>query len=167
MDKRVGKLYWRLALSSIQNIPDVSLSAQRAAEPDKVLWSWLRFPCFDWRWSIRNGIGWSGVSVISLVINSFRKLKQNKKLVGYCTQTNLVFTKSKGAFIKEKPLFNFDSQKHLSPHLPALHYEVFMSEVLLAHRVMYPLEFILSNTISTTCSNLPQIIWILKRQYTH
>lgn len=35
--QNLGRLYWRLALSSIQNIPDVSLSAQRAAEPDNVL----------------------------------------------------------------------------------------------------------------------------------
>lgn len=36
-DVSVGRLYWRPALSSTQNIPDVSLSAHRAAEPDNVL----------------------------------------------------------------------------------------------------------------------------------
>lgn len=37
MDESLGRLYWRLAPSSIHNIPDGSLSAQRAAEPDNVL----------------------------------------------------------------------------------------------------------------------------------
>lgn len=159
MDASVGRLYWRPALSSTQNIPDVSLSAQRAAEPDNVLWSWPRFPCLDWRWSIRNGIGWSGVSVISLVINSFRKLSQNKKLVRYCIQTNLVFAKRKWAFIKERFVLKFEENSwnvHLLKLLLVWSYEVLISEVFSAYAVSYPLEHRLKKPIPATCSNLSQ-----------
>lgn len=64
-----------LTVKYIFHLPNVSLSAQRAADPDKVLWRCPRFSCLDWRWSMRNGIGWSGVSVINLVINSWRQSK--------------------------------------------------------------------------------------------
>lgn len=45
-------------------------ASQRMADPCKGLWSFPRFPCLDARWSVRSGIGCSGVSVLNLVINS-------------------------------------------------------------------------------------------------
>lgn len=46
------------------------LCAQSAAEPEKALCSLPGLSCLVCRWSMRKGIGWSGVSVINLVINS-------------------------------------------------------------------------------------------------
>lgn len=53
------------------------LCAHRAAEPERALCSLPGLSCLVCRWSMRKGIGWSGVSVINLVINSYRsKVKQ-------------------------------------------------------------------------------------------
>lgn len=53
------------------------LCAQSAAEPESALCSFPGLSCLVCRWSMRKGIGWSGVSVISLVINSYKiKVKQ-------------------------------------------------------------------------------------------
>lgn len=48
------------------------LCAQSAAEPESALCSFPGLSCLVCRWSMRKGIGRSGVSVISLVINSYR-----------------------------------------------------------------------------------------------
>lgn len=57
--------------------PPGELCAHSAAEPDRALCSFPGLSCLVCRWSMRKGIGWSGVSVISLVINSYRsRVKQ-------------------------------------------------------------------------------------------
>lgn len=53
------------------------LCAHSAAEPERALCSLPGLSCLVCRWSMRKGIGWSGVSVINLVINSYRsRVKQ-------------------------------------------------------------------------------------------
>lgn len=54
------------------------LCAHSAAEPERALCNLPGLSCLVCRWSMRKGIGWSGVSVINLVINSYRSRVKQK-----------------------------------------------------------------------------------------
>lgn len=68
--------------------PAVLVSAHRAAEPDRALWSFPGLSCLLCRWLIRKGMGWSGVSVISLVIISCTRDKMGGRREGRLSRSD-------------------------------------------------------------------------------
>lgn len=68
------RVIWEIANTAAirRDLPALGDWAQSAAGPSRTLWSDAEPPCLPSRWFIRNGTGWSGVSLISLVIISYR-----------------------------------------------------------------------------------------------
>lgn len=60
------------SLKDAERYTPEELSAHNAADPDRVLWILPGLSCLVCRWPMRKGMGWSGVSVISLVIISYQ-----------------------------------------------------------------------------------------------